>query len=170
MLLNVSAALQAPGAEIPFAMSEEMPPTTWDGAELFFESPVEVRGTCVAVKEDVWVRATVRAQVRTACGNCLGDARHDACAALEVRFTRDPDPDDPDLFPFEGHALEMDDAVLGALWLEMPMRILCKPDCQGICPVCGANRNETRCACQKEMPSKHPFSALASLLNQDEEV
>lgn len=170
MQLDVAMALQAQGEEIPFVCSEEMPPTVWDGAALHFVTPLEVRGVCTAVKENVWVRAKVSARMRLPCANCLNDAVYDGNALMEACFSRQPDPDDPDIFAFEGHMLQLNDAALGALWLEMPMRVLCAPDCQGLCPVCGVNRNISQCACQKELPSKHPFSALASLLNQDEEV
>ena len=170
MLLDVSKALRAPGEGFPFVCSEESPPVMWDGAELRFVTPVRVSGVYVAVKEDVWVRACVKTRVRLPCANCLSDAYHDGNASMDVCFSRQPDPEDPDLFTYEGYTLRLDDAALGALWLEMPMRILCAPDCRGLCPRCGVNRNHSICACQKELPSKHPLSALAALLNQDEEV
>ena len=54
--------------------------------------------------------------------------------------------------------------------LELPSRILCKEDCRGLCAQCGANLNVNACSCQKDLTSRNPFSALASLLNEDEEV
>jgi len=170
MLLNVSKALCAPGEEFSFLCGEEAPPATWDGAEVHFVTPVQVSGIYMAVEEDVWVRARVSARMRLVCANCLADAYHDGSASVDACFSRQPDPEDPDVFAFEGHTLRLDDAMLGALWLEMPMRALCAPDCKGLCPRCGANRNRSTCTCQKELPAKHPFSALAALLNQDEEV
>jgi len=170
MLLDVAKALHAPGAEFPFACSEQMPPATWDGAEIDFVTPLQVSGIFMAVGEDVWVRADVYARMHLACAACLADAYHDGSAHMDAHFSREPDPEDPDLFAFEGHTLPLDAAALGALWLEMPMRVLCAPDCKGLCPHCGVNRNLSTCTCQKEVPAKHPFSALAALLNQDEEV
>ena len=66
--------------------------------------------------------------------------------------------------------LELDDAVRTAVLLELPSRILCKEDCRGLCAQCGANLNVNACSCQKDLTSRNPFSALASLLNEDEEV
>lgn len=169
MRLDVSKAIQAPGEEISFCISEDIPPTEWNGEPLCFVSPAEIRGTCVSVKDTVWVRASIQVDMQLACANCLRETIHRGTASFGACFDRQPDPEDPDLFPFEGHTLVLDDAALGALWLEMPMRILCHSACKGLCPACGVNRNETACACQKEA-QKHPFSALATLLNQDEEV
>ena len=170
MRLDIAQALQMTGVEIPFLLCEEMPDTQWNGDRFHFLTPVEVRGVFSAVKETVWVRAEVQARVQVPCADCLQDAEYAASASMEVCFAREPDPEDPDVFSYAGHVLLLEDAVLGALWLEMPMRILCRPDCRGLCPVCGTDRNTTECACREEPAGKQPFSALASLLIEDEEV
>ena len=170
MHLDVARALQASGEEIPFALSEPCEPIDWDGETLRFVSPVDVRGHTVSAREEMWVSATVSARMARSCASCLGEAEYDVEAPLTACFSHTPDPEDPDVFAFEGHTLSLYDAAVGALLLEMPMRALCKPDCLGLCPTCGVNRNLTTCSCQKELPSKQPFSALASLLIQDEEV
>ena len=77
---------------------------------------------------------------------------------------------DEDQYTYTGHVLELDDAVRTAILLELPSRILCKEDCRGLCAQCGANLNVNACSCQKDLTSRNPFSALASLLNEDEEV
>ena len=46
--------------------------------------------------------------------------------------------------------------------LNLPMRALCKEDCAGICPRCGANRNETDCDCEESEPDPR-WSALQQL-------
>ena len=71
---------------------------------------------------------------------------------------------------YSGHVLELDEAVRTALLLEMPSRVLCKEDCRGLCCQCGADLNINECSCQKDLIRRNPFSALASLLNEDEEV
>ena len=62
------------------------------------------------------------------------------------------------------------DAVSDALLLELPYRFLCSENCQGICPVCGKNRNIAPCTCQEGGERQNPFSALSELLTEDEEV
>jgi uncharacterized protein len=46
--------------------------------------------------------------------------------------------------------------------LEFPISPVCKPDCKGLCPVCGENRNKTDCGHRLESDS--PFAALKDLL------
>ena len=47
------------------------------------------------------------------------------------------------------------------------MTYLCKEDCKGLCPHCGADRNETDCCCEKKQIDPR-FAALHALLKSDE--
>jgi uncharacterized protein len=46
--------------------------------------------------------------------------------------------------------------------LSLPVRTLCKPDCKGLCPRCGKNRNLEACTCE-EGPADPRWEALADL-------
>ena len=48
------------------------------------------------------------------------------------------------LFPESG-VVDLASLVREYMWLEVPIQPLCRPDCKGLCPVCGANQNETTC-------------------------
>ena len=63
---------------------------------------------------------------------------------------------------YEGNGLELADVVREQVLLALPMQKLCRPDCQGICPTCGANRNETACEC-KPPHVEERWAALKSL-------
>ena len=60
-----------------------------------------------------------------ACGSCTGPGR--------ATTTRSPSP---------GDQLDLEPMVREAVLLELPLAPLCRPDCAGLCPECGANRNE----------------------------
>ena len=47
----------------------------------------------------------------------------------------------------EENALLLDDLIVNEVLMNWPVKVLCKEDCKGICPVCGANRNEKDCGC-----------------------
>lgn len=46
-----------------------------------------------------------------------------------------------------GEALDLSELVRQALILAVPPRSLCRPDCRGLCPECGADRNREECSC-----------------------
>lgn len=53
-------------------------------------------------------------------------------------------------FVEEDNYLDITQEVKESVIVNLPMKPLCKPDCRGICPVCGKNRNYEDCSCQKE--------------------
>jgi uncharacterized protein len=63
---------------------------------------------------------------------------------------------------YENGGLALEDVLREQVLLSLPARTLCKPDCKGLCPRCGQNRNETACSCD-EGPSDPRWEALAGL-------
>jgi uncharacterized protein len=49
---------------------------------------------------------------------------------------------------YELPGLELEDILREQVLLQLPMQRVCSDTCKGICPVCGANRNETGCQCE----------------------
>jgi uncharacterized protein len=60
----------------------------------------------------------------------------------------------------DGVALE--DVLREQVLLSLPAKTLCKPDCKGLCPRCGENRNAQPCSCE-EGPANPRWEALAGL-------
>ena len=81
-----------------------------------------------------------------------------------------PDPEDPDQYVFEASSIDLTDAIRDALTLELPLRVLCKEDCKGLCPKCGVNLNTGSCSCPKGTGKPNPFEALKSIVENHEEV
>ena len=50
----------------------------------------------------------------------------------------------------DGRVLDLTEAVREQVLLALPMVLLCRPDCAGICPRCGTNRNAANCSCGTE--------------------
>ena len=63
---------------------------------------------------------------------------------------------------YQKDSLLLEDVLREQVLLSLPVRTLCKPDCKGLCPRCGENRNTTACHCE-ETPSDPRWEALAGL-------
>ena len=63
---------------------------------------------------------------------------------------------------YQGDSLLLEDVLREQVLLSLPVRTLCKPDCKGLCPRCGENRNSHACICE-EGPSDPRWEALAGL-------
>jgi uncharacterized protein len=64
---------------------------------------------------------------------------------------------------YKGDILDLGGLVREQILLAQPMKRLCREDCKGVCPKCGADRNLTHCGCPKEAISETPFSSLSLL-------
>jgi uncharacterized protein len=75
------------------------------------------------------------------CMRCLAPATHDV--VVDAREVHDPHAEDPELqSPYlSGELLDLRSWARDAMVLALPNRILCRPDCAGLCPECGADLN-----------------------------
>ena len=153
LLLDVSRGLKAPGQSFPFSATLSLPEMTVLDDQLVF-SQIQVEGAFTGAGESVSLTGQVRAQVHAHCARCAAALEQPIQASFDQVFVKSPDPQDPDLFPLDGHTVDLTPMVQEALLLELPMRFLCRPDCQGLCPVCGANRNR-RAARRCPIPFRH---------------
>ncbi len=81
------------------------------------------------------------------CRRCLGPASGAIDAEVHELFERDPESEE--IYPLgsrdAGDRLDLEPLVRDAIYLELPQAPLCKADCQGLCPECGADRNTGDC-------------------------
>ena len=173
MKLDITKGIQRKGFDVPFELTDAWGEDHWNGDTIAYVRPVSFSGTYMLADETVIVRGIARAAIESPCARCLKPTETVVEAELDEAFIRDLGEEreaDDDQYMYSGHVLELDEAVRTALLLELPSRILCKEDCLGLCDQCGADLNINACSCQKDLTRRNPFSALASLLNEDEEV
>lgn len=72
---------------------------------------------------------------------------------------------------YRGDVIEPEDFIREQLLLAIPMVPVHSPDCKGLCPVCGTDRNERECRCTQEvMPGREtPFAALKKIIKPEKE-
>jgi uncharacterized protein len=70
--------------------------------------------------------------------------------------------DETEIGYYERSGLLLEDAVREQVLLGLPGRALCRQECKGLCPKCGANRNQVDCGCD-EAPTDPRWNALAGL-------
>ncbi len=109
------------------------------------------------------VQAHFQAQLQTACSRCLSTFP----LALKWQFIetyvfpqKRKTPEEL-LVPMDGY-IDLGDHVRDYALLAIPSRPLCSPECKGLCPVCGENRNQRECHHHSAPPeeSSSPFASL----------
>jgi uncharacterized protein len=59
--------------------------------------------------------------------------------------------EDVDIGYYEGEEIDLSPIVREQIILALPTRPLCREECRGLCPQCGANRNDTACECAEDV-------------------
>ena len=134
---------------------------------------VTVQGTVTAQGKLFLVSGSLVFRYETVCARCLAPVEASCEAEFDEEFALTEDEENPDRYLYKGQALDLTQMVNDCITLNMPLRTLCREDCKGLCPVCGADRNVVTCACTEgEDPTENynPFAVLANLREENEEV
>jgi DUF177 domain-containing protein len=95
------------------------------------------------------------------CARCLTEFDRPFDVTVSELFVPSPD-EDADAYPLgpDGE-LDPDQMVRDAVGVEMPFSPLCRPDCKGLCEICGGNRNLGECPGHAEVDPR--FAVLSDL-------
>ena len=126
----------------------------WEGLDLRVEEPVEIQLEAQATSSgEVLVRGTVYAQFSSDCRRCLEPVRSELEEEVAILFTPPDQLSVEDrggeirVLDPEGNTLDLGPAIREEVLLDAPAWVVCRPDCRGLCPSCGTNRNENTCDC-----------------------
>ena len=148
MELDIRRLLDLPGESLDFAGALDLSWIQRLGASLFPES-LAVGGQAENRAGVVSLRYQISGVMQYSCERCLMQTRKPIQKTYEhtvVRSLEDDSLDDVFLLAPEGR-IDLDPVAASDLQLDLPQVLLCKPNCRGLCPICGANRNETDCGC-----------------------
>ncbi len=72
---------------------------------------------------------------------------------------------------YRGDEIEPKDFIREQILLALPMVPVHRPDCKGLCPVCGTDRNERECGCKRDEPAEkeNPFAVLKKIIKPEKE-
>ncbi|HBG76553.1 MAG TPA: hypothetical protein DDW86_06310 [Clostridiales bacterium] len=119
----------------------------WQGEPLRFRDPLHVKGRIFNGGDVLLLTADVKGNIILQCGACLESYVQGFDFPIEARLKSAPNKENPDYFVYKGNEVDLSEIVLEFLLSELPIRRRCREDCKGLCPVCGANRNDGECSC-----------------------
>lgn len=174
----------------PFTWEEtlDVPARSLGPSELVGLSPIVCRGRVAPVEEDFYLEVRLDYRQRIDCTRCLATFEEPVEVDLELLLVverdaaagRRPGPRSAD--DAEDGEVELSEEELGMLVLpeerldsrplveeqielQVPMKPLCRPDCEGLCPRCGARRATESCDCETGEADPR-WAALAGLRGQ----
>jgi uncharacterized protein len=149
-----------------------------EGVRLLDSVPVSLRIT--PQEGRFFVEGEVRGQVEVECDRCLVPvtlAVRAPCAVDLVPLAprgaagerHALDRGDLDVTFVSGPLLNLDDLVREQLLLQVPMRVLCRDGCLGLCPRCRKNLNDGPCGCVESQPVDLRLEALRDVRRRSQD-
>jgi len=143
------------------------------GTELQEVKPLRVEAVAELVGGEIRIRGQLATAIEVPCDRCLTSATLAVDRGFDLFYRplrdipREEEFEIPsaelDLAFFSGDGIELADVLTEQVQLAVPMKVVCQPDCKGLCGVCGADRNKVSCNC-REIPSDSPFGSLGKSL------
>ena len=99
------------------------------------------------------VRGSFQVEAALACDRCLAPATAALTGEIEESLPlavagRAEEAEEDALVVTDGQ-VDLAGLLAESFWLAWPYRFICRPDCAGLCPVCGADLNQGACGCPK---------------------
>lgn len=164
MWLDLRDVIEVPGASRPFE-------TELDAERLLspsvrsFRGPVTAKGQVVNTAGLLSLRAALRAGMVCVCDRCGTEFDREKVMDVDAALSADMgDEDEAVVFPLEGDGIDVSQALETCFILDAESKLLCRPDCKGLCPVCGKNLNDGPCGCTKSPDPR--FAVLEQLLDK----
>lgn len=117
-----------------------------------------VKGSYMRRESKVFVEALMSAEINYTCDKCLKEC----VSIIKIPFNEVFEKDGE--YSICDNIIELDKAVWDAIILNMPQQLLCKDECEGLCPKCGCDRNTKKCHCEQDTDEKNPFAILKSIM------
>ncbi len=147
-------------------------------AEPGYEFPIDIDVAVRCVGTRVSVSGTVGCRVRLECSRCLEPFETALQADVAIEFeegtppVRDEDvvqDEDADVSWYTAPYLDLGDDLRQIVLVAAPPFPVCREDCKGLCPDCGANRNTTACGHGGGGGKLRPFAELGIMLEKEHE-
>ena len=158
MLINLTELFSVDGKEKDYTCDIDINQlcTSKDAYDIVSRSPVKLHVRNLGDKK-LLLTGNAEVTLQMPCDRCLEPVdipfELEFDEELDMSKTESERTEDLDEQPYvSGYNLDVDRLLSNELLLNLPMKVLCREDCKGICNRCGANLNHTECSCDRSSP------------------
>lgn len=109
--------------------------------DLRFISPLKVKANLQKTVNVVSADVEISFRLLFACSRCLKEEEEDLTQKYKFNYE----------IKKEDRFIDLEPDIREEIILAYPVKLLCKPDCQGLCPRCGKDLNQGSCSCEKAL-------------------
>jgi uncharacterized protein len=127
---------------------------------LGINTPLYVRIKVIHVADKFLLDGKVKGNIMVRCDRCLDPFHWELESGFHVFLvSTTPGKDqaevellneDMEVDFIDGETIDLDEIIKEQVYLSLPMKLICRDACLGLCPVCGANLNVQRCQCNQQ--------------------
>lgn len=145
LLINAAELLRRPGSERHLSLSPTVADLGIVDAKFDQGATVEVSLRLESLTDGIVVDGELRAPWADSCRRCLAPAGGEVVCVVGELYQHVVT--DPDAFEIVGDQIDLGAMIRENILLDAPVAPLCRPDCAGLCPTCGIDRNHAECDC-----------------------
>ena len=146
LLRNVPSTIEV-SFTAPFDEDREFAPRGRAETDVAPDALVTVDLRLSSFSGGLHAKGTVSAPWHGICRRCSKEVSGVSVVQVNERFVDERGPGDDEAYLVENDFADLAPLVHDAILLDLPLAPLCQEDCQGLCPVCGIDRNEASCDC-----------------------
>lgn len=173
IIVEFEGRIENPGESCQLSGTIDIDRYTVGEKEYLLPNGVSYDAVVTNAGDGLLLSGMVRATATGECDRCLDPASFEIAGELQEYYLFEEPEDAAEDEDFEllgeNRSFDLAEPIADALVMETPFVVLCRPDCAGLCPVCGANLNRETCDCaeraeeERVMGDDNPFSALRGL-------
>jgi uncharacterized protein len=153
VVIDVRDLVRSPGSSRALQVVEPIEGLAAGLAAVPQDRPVDADLLLESVVEGVLVSGPVTGVMTLTCARCLKPFEHGFDVRVQELFSEGATAED-DEYPLQQGHVDLEPMIRDAVVLSMPFAPLCRPDCMGLCPRCGGDRNLGECACGLELDAR----------------
>lgn len=162
MDLNISGILKTEGAKLSFEFQERFDEIS---ASCGTDCPVSVKGVAESAGGSVIIKGEGVFCADMLCDRCLAPVKTEVSFKFSENIAKEQTGGNDTAARFiSNDVIDIGPLVAESIVSAMPMKVLCREDCKGLCPKCGKNLNEGDCRCESSDIDPR-FESLRSLFN-----
>lgn len=151
MKINISDLISKKYDEIPVDVKVNMESINRGGEIFNIAEPVWIQGMILKIEDSIVFKGSLKATTQTKCNRCLDNVIKDMSVDFNEVIVNDNEYDFVDsIIDIKEDCINLEDFIERLLILKLPMQVICKEDCKGLCSQCGTNLNISECDCDKE--------------------
>jgi len=145
------------GTTRPFDFELALDVLDLEDSDLKLKGDVHATGEIERTSAEVVVKGSITGDAEIECSRCLKPLERNLKIEFQANFVtpehfsvdkeNEVPVSDLDTDVLEGDRIDIKDIVREQILLNVPEQVFCEPDCKGLCPKCGANRNLIDCKC-----------------------